>query len=87
MMGRRLRARLNAEGAHLDGRLWTHAMELKYREGRSSVASPSSQRSTIGARRWIWLAPHVFAKLDVLRGPGENYSDVILRLAEVNHGD
>src|ERR1700735_3917217 len=25
-----VRARLDTEGAHLDGRLWTHAMELRY---------------------------------------------------------
>ena len=29
-----VRARLNAEGAHLGRRLWTYAMELRYRQGR-----------------------------------------------------
>ena len=29
----------------------------------------------------IWLDPGVLAKLKALRGPGEGYSDVILRLA------
>ena len=29
----------------------------------------------------IWLDPGVLAKLKALRGPGESYSDVILRLA------
>jgi hypothetical protein len=32
--------------------------------------------------RLIWLAPAVINKLRYLRGPGESYSDVILRLAE-----
>jgi predicted CopG family antitoxin len=30
----------------------------------------------------IWLDPGVLAKLKALRGPGESYSDVILRLAK-----
>jgi hypothetical protein len=29
----------------------------------------------------IWLDPGVVAKLRALRGPGESYSDVILRLS------
>jgi predicted CopG family antitoxin len=29
----------------------------------------------------IWVAPGVVAKLKALRGPGESYSDVILRIA------
>lgn len=33
--------------------------------------------------REIWLEPHVVDRLLSLRGPGENYSDVILRLAAV----
>jgi hypothetical protein len=31
--------------------------------------------------RVIWLAPEVVHKLRYLRGPGESYSDVILRFA------
>jgi hypothetical protein len=31
---------------------------------------------------YIWLDPGVVAKLKALRGPGESYSDVILRLAK-----
>jgi Putative antitoxin len=31
--------------------------------------------------RLIWLEPDVFDRLRALRGPGESYSDVILRLA------
>ena len=32
--------------------------------------------------RLIWLEPGVVDRLRALRGPGEGYSDVILRLAE-----
>ena len=32
--------------------------------------------------RLIWLDPTVIARLRSLRGPGESYSDVILRLVE-----
>ena len=32
--------------------------------------------------RLIWLAPNVVDRLTALRGPGESYSDVILRLAK-----
>jgi hypothetical protein len=32
-------------------------------------------------RALIWLEPHVVNKLRHLRGPGESYSDVILKLA------
>ena len=31
--------------------------------------------------RWIWLEPRFVDRLRALRGPGESYSDVILRLA------
>jgi hypothetical protein len=31
--------------------------------------------------RLIWLAPDVVGRLRSLRGPGESYSDIILRLA------
>ena len=34
--------------------------------------------------RLIWLPPEVIAKLKAKRGPGESYSDVILRLAAVD---
>jgi len=32
-------------------------------------------------QRFVWLEPHILAKLKHLRGPGESYSDLILRLA------
>jgi hypothetical protein len=32
--------------------------------------------------RYVWLAPNVVDRLTALRGPGESYSDVILRLAK-----
>ena len=31
--------------------------------------------------RLIWLAPNVVNRLKAMRGPGESYSDVILRIA------
>jgi hypothetical protein len=34
--------------------------------------------------RLIWLEPNVVDRLRSLRGPRENYSDVILRLAAVD---
>ena len=30
---------------------------------------------------FIWLEPQIVAKLKAMRGPGESYSDVILRVA------
>jgi hypothetical protein len=32
--------------------------------------------------RYVWLEPNVVDRLRALRGPGESYSDVILRLAK-----
>jgi hypothetical protein len=37
--------------------------------------------------RLIWLDPGVAARLKALRGPGETYSDVIVRLAKGECGD
>jgi hypothetical protein len=31
--------------------------------------------------RYVWLAPNVVDRLSTLRGPGETYSEVILRIA------
>jgi hypothetical protein len=36
--------------------------------------------------RLIWLEPRVVDRLRALRGRGESYSDVILRLAETEPG-
>ena len=36
--------------------------------------------------RQIWLEPRVVDRLAALRGPGESYSDVILRLIELEAG-
>jgi hypothetical protein len=35
--------------------------------------------------RLIWLPPDVLAKLRAMRGPGEDYSTVILRLSAEAH--
>ena len=32
--------------------------------------------------RYVWLVPDVVSRLRSLRGEGESYSDVILRIAE-----
>jgi hypothetical protein len=37
--------------------------------------------STEKGERLIWLDPTVIARLRSLRGPGESYSDVVLRIA------
>jgi hypothetical protein len=37
--------------------------------------------------RLVWLAPTVVDRLRAMRGPGESYSDVILRIAERNERD
>ena len=37
--------------------------------------------------RMIWLEARVIDKLDAIRMPGESYSDVILRLVEVEAKD
>ncbi len=34
--------------------------------------------------RHVWLAPNVVDRLTSMRGPGESYSDVILRLARAD---
>jgi hypothetical protein len=36
---------------------------------------------------YIWLDPRVLTKLKALRGPGESYSDVILRVAKDEGGN
>jgi hypothetical protein len=33
--------------------------------------------------RLVWLEPNVVNRLRAMRGPGESYSDVILRLVEI----
>ena len=36
--------------------------------------------------RYVWLPPNVIARLRAMRGPGESYSDVILRVAASGEG-
>jgi hypothetical protein len=38
------------------------------------------------AERYVWLASTVIDPLRALRGPGESYSDVILRIVEAEAG-
>ena len=46
---------------------------------KPSVELLEPERDPAGYR--VWLPPGVIAQLSALRRPGENYSDVILRLA------
>jgi hypothetical protein len=32
--------------------------------------------------RYVWLEPNVISRVRAMRGPGESYSDVILKLVE-----
>jgi hypothetical protein len=43
----------------------------------------SESMTNAKGERLIWVEPAVADKLKALRGPGESYSDVILRLVEV----
>jgi hypothetical protein len=38
------------------------------------------------SERLIWLEPNVVDRLKAMRGPGESYSDVIMRLAKPTYG-
>lgn len=49
-----------------------------------SVASESQTDEKV--ERLIWLPPDVLAKLKSIRGPGEDWSDAIVRLAEAHAG-
>ena len=40
-------------------------------------------KTNANGERLIWLEPAVIERLRAMRGPGESYSDVILRLAAV----
>jgi hypothetical protein len=46
------------------------------RAAYESVLTPNGER-------WIWIEEMWLNKLGAMRGPGEDYSAVILRLAEV----
>jgi hypothetical protein len=41
-------------------------------------ANPSSDGGV-----FLWLEKHAVVQLDLMRGPGESYSDVIIRLAGI----
>ena len=43
-----------------------------------SYENKTNERS----ERYVWLAPAAVARLRAMRGPGESYSEVILRLAK-----
>jgi hypothetical protein len=48
------------------------------------LGSVSHENGTnVRGERLIWLAPNVVNRLKAMHGPGQSYSDVILRLAAV----
>ena len=48
----------------------------------ASLGSASFEnKSNTKGERYVWLEPAVVARLRVLRGSGESYSDIILRVA------
>jgi hypothetical protein len=44
------------------------------------------QNSAPNGEFYVWLEPIYVERLRALRGPGETYSDIILRLAEASEG-
>ena len=45
------------------------------------LGSVGFEVEAIEGERYVWLDPAVVNRLRAMRGPGESYSDVILRLA------
>jgi hypothetical protein len=43
----------------------------------------SEAKTTSDGERFIWVEKHALVQLDLMRGPGESYSDVIIRLCEI----
>ena len=37
-------------------------------------------------QRYVWLEPNTVNRLKAMRGPGESYSDVIIKLVEIEGG-
>jgi hypothetical protein len=54
------------------------ARKLPFPLGLVSYENPSNAKG----ERYVWLDPKVVEHLRALRGPGESYSDAILRLAK-----
>jgi hypothetical protein len=40
------------------------------------------REANANGERYVWLAPNVVDRLKAMRGPGESYSDVIMRVAK-----
>jgi hypothetical protein len=69
--------RLGPNGHDLNHRRpWTRSIEATLPEGREAEPRPDGKGGY-----FITLPRDVLNKLNDLRGPGEGYSDVILRLA------
>ncbi len=56
-------------------------LPLRFRSGRW----PTSRNSGANGEVFVWLEDRWLSKLGALRGPGESYSDVILRLAAAEY--
>ena len=48
-----------------------------------SVAYKNEPQLDANGQRFVWLPPAVVSRLSAMRGPGETYSDAILRLSEM----
>lgn len=59
-------------------RLHSLTQDLIFGNEPELSSAPASDEK---GNREIWLEPHILNKLRTIRGPGESYSDVILRLA------
>jgi hypothetical protein len=64
------------------GRSLHEAARDKARAIAKTAAYAMRTRPTSRGGRLIWLDHAVVARLRAMRGPGESYSDVILRIAE-----
>ena len=61
---------------HLDRRVRSDRQYAPARVGYEPELSPKGER-------WIWLETAMVERLRAMRGPDESYSDVILRLVEI----
>ena len=59
------------------------ARSLPFPLGFVSYENPGNAKG----QRYVWLDPKVVEHLRALRGPGESYSDVIIRLAKGDGGE
>ena len=71
--------RAGSDGPHCD---FSSPVRRDSRDASVSACFVSYENASIAkGERYVWLDPKVVEHLRALRGPGESYSDVILRLA------